>query len=628
MPNFPSIYLELQELWKNVVQIRDVGAKPVGPATGVLRGLYPNPSAIGHVANRLYIETGDEMAGEAFNDKYINAHYGPFFPIVLTGTNNDGTGTSTAIIGTSGSIGGDVYIYGGAGNGPDDGRGGSIQLEGGPTTDNTIGSSVLIGAGKNSSVAAGGNVIINATGNEQSKNLDNSQSGDTVLITAKTTTINANNSLTINAKENLEIATTSEATTGNGDIEITSVKGDIELTTAATAKQILLHTFNGPINLSSEGGDININANSTTNKGDIDINGDKLTCEVVELDMHSFGGNKNLIFNSDKVELSSNNTRLDLIGNDTNLTSTSSGSNSIIINSEAGTTNVKGKSVLIKNENNDGNVILNSNNRSTITMNANIALNSTSGDVSISSGDDISLNSTSGDIFITGSKNVQIRANDGDLILDSFGTNKNIKLLNIGTDNTQQTALVIDSNNNVKKRVLSNSFYETYNRYSNFSTETPIKYEADMWDTGKEPNRYVVLSVNNAGVVTFEMHIFREDGTNIDLDSSKSGSIYGIPYTPQHGTAFGTISTYASSSVESSKGVQVAPCLIKGNRIYIGHKYTTQNGNNTDTIETGAGDLSNLYDAPRYIISATFIENAGAYPTYTPYTPYTPSLYE
>ena len=57
MPNFPSIYLELQELWKrlrgiadNIKTIEDDivdGVPPSGPAGGVLRGQYPNPDGIG-----------------------------------------------------------------------------------------------------------------------------------------------------------------------------------------------------------------------------------------------------------------------------------------------------------------------------------------------------------------------------------------------------------------------------------------------------------------------------------------------------------------------------------------------------------------------------------------------------
>jgi len=237
MPNFPSVYLELQELWKRLLGIgkeiseikADIadGVMPSGPAGGILSGTYPNPSALQTTGSSptssldIYMDAGTRIGfngsptplGSVINfvrkDIGSNNRYTALKGynvennnddelyedsaggvIIEGGNNENGSGGDVGLAGgysADGGTGGDVLISGGkAANGD----GGNIQIISGEGQSITSGGSVTI------KTVQSGSVILEPSGYLQIKNIPAGGTGIEKLIGID----NTNNAHTVNVR--------------------------------------------------------------------------------------------------------------------------------------------------------------------------------------------------------------------------------------------------------------------------------------------------------------------------------------------------------------------------------------------------------------------------------------------
>jgi hypothetical protein len=178
MPNFPSIYLELQELWKYVRGYKNIldllqqavediqtnGAPPSGPAGGVLTGSYPNPNGLATLTGSLsgtlpiYFKTHTKFingtntqsdGGVIQFERQNPQENEDLFRVVIKGF--DVTSSSDVL---SGAIAGGVTVHGGNGN--NFAPGGAATLYGG--YGKPVGGAAIVQAGYGAD--SGGSVYI------------------------------------------------------------------------------------------------------------------------------------------------------------------------------------------------------------------------------------------------------------------------------------------------------------------------------------------------------------------------------------------------------------------------------------------------------------------------------------
>jgi len=61
MPNYPSIYLELQKIWQKIDDLTTAEKDLTGEAGGILQGEYPNPSGLKSLDNEDFLTVSGSM---------------------------------------------------------------------------------------------------------------------------------------------------------------------------------------------------------------------------------------------------------------------------------------------------------------------------------------------------------------------------------------------------------------------------------------------------------------------------------------------------------------------------------------------------------------------------------------